>query len=279
MHTYAQTNVQLFNQLRSQGYSEKERALISDAYEFGIRIFTGLYLASGKPFIDHLVGTASILASLHAPVEVVAAGLLHAAYLHGDFGSIRKGVTNVKREQVRRAVGEQIEQHIERYDRLPLGLQKTAALHDRFDDLDTLDRTVLLMRLANELEHHLDLGALYFPGEKEQRGHQRYMEAYGPLVLTMAERLGVPSLAAELRIALGRIAAINPPLEPCVRSKDTSAYLIAPGSYRQCFSLTSWQKLSMAYRLGFRILSRAKRSCGRVFKFIHNLTQSHLGCA
>ena len=274
MHTYAQTNVQLFNQLRSEGYSEKERALISDTYEFGMRIFTGLYLASGKPFIDHLVGTASILASLHAPVEVLAASLIHAAYLHGDFGSIRKGVTNVKREEVRRAVGEQIEEYIARYDRLPLGLRKTAALHDRFDNLDTLDRTVLLMRLANELEHHLDLGALYFPGEKEQRGHQRYMEAYGPLVVTMAERLGVPSLAAELRMVLGRIAAVDPPLEPCVRSKDTSAYLIAPRSYCQWFSVTSWRRLSASYRASFLILSRAKRLCGRVFEFIHNLTQS-----
>jgi (p)ppGpp synthase/HD superfamily hydrolase len=274
MHTYAQTNVQLLNQLRSDGYSEKERAFILGAYEFGMRIFTGLYLASGKPFIDHLVGTASILASLHTPLEVVAAGLLHAAYLHGDFGSIRKGVSKGKRAQVRRAVGEQVEEYILRYDRLPLGLQKTAALHDRFDDLDTLDRTVLLMRLANELEHHLDLGALYFPGEKQQRGHQRYMEGYGPLVVTMAERLGFPSLAAELRMALEKIAALEPPLEPCVRSKDTSAYLIAPGSYCQWFSVTSWRKLSVAYGASFLILRRAKRLCGRVFKFIHNVTQS-----
>jgi (p)ppGpp synthase/HD superfamily hydrolase len=274
MHTYAQTNVQLFNQLRSDGYSEKERAFILGSYEFGMRIFTGLYLASGKPFIDHLIGTASILASLHTPVEVVAAGLLHAAYLHGDFGSIRKGVSKVKREQVRRAVGEQVEEHIARYDRLPLGLQKSAALRDRFDDLDTLERTVLLMRLANELEHHLDLGALYFPGEKEQRGHQCYMAAYGPLVVMMAERLGCSSLAAELKVALEKIAAVEPPLVPCVRSKDTSAYLIAPGSYCQWFSVTSWRKLSVAYGLSFRILSRPKRLCGRVFRFIHNKTQS-----
>jgi (p)ppGpp synthase/HD superfamily hydrolase len=274
MHTYAQTNVQLFNQLRSDGYSKKERACLLNSYEFGMRIFTGLYLASGKPFIDHLVGTASILASLHAPVEVVAAGLLHAAYLHGDFGSIRKGVSKAKREQVRRAVGEQIEEYIARYDRLPLGLQKTAALHNRFDDLDTLDHTVLLMRLANQLEHHLDLGALYFPGEKEQQGHQRYMEAYGPLVVTMAERLGCSSLAAELRMALGRIAAVEPPLEPCVRCKDTSAYLIAPGSYCQWFSVTSWRKLSVAYGASFLLLRRAKRLCGRVFRCIYNVTQS-----
>lgn len=269
MHTYAQTNVQLFNQLRSEGYSQEERAFISDTYEFGMRIFAGLYLASGKPFIDHLIGTASILVSLHAPVEVVAAGLIHAAYLHGDFGSIRKGVSKSKREQVRRAVGEPIEEYIFRYDRLPLGLQQIAAIHEHFDDLDALDRTVLLIRSANELEHHLDLGSLYFPGEKQQRGHQRYMEAYGPLVVAMTERLAFRSLGAEITTAFGKIASVKPPLEPCVRCKDTDAYLVAPGSYRQRFSVRSWRKLSQAYGLRFLLLRRAKRLCGRVSRFIH----------
>ena len=120
MHAYAQTNVQLFNQLRSEGYSKKDLSFISDTYEFGMRIFAGFYLPSGKPFLDHLVGTASILAWLRAPVEVVAAGLMHAAYLHGDFGSARRGVTEAKREQLRRVVGNEVEEYIARYDRLLL---------------------------------------------------------------------------------------------------------------------------------------------------------------
>lgn len=60
-----------------------------------------------------------------------------------------------------------------------------------------------------------------------------------PFVVTMAERLGVSSLAAELKMALEKIAAVEPPLVPRVRSKDTSAYLIAPGSYCQWFSVRS----------------------------------------
>jgi len=147
-------------------------------------------------------------------------------------------------------------------------------LHERFEELDALDRTVLLIRLANELEHHLDLGALYFPGERQQKGHQRYMKAYGPLLVRMAERLGFPSLAAEMRTAFGKIAAAQPPLEPVVRCKHTTAYLIVPGSYRQWFSVTSWQSLSAAYGLSFLILSRVKRLCGRFFRFIHNVVQT-----
>ena len=86
MERYAQTNVQLFNQLRSEGYSKEERAFISNTYQFGMRIFTGLYLPSGKPFLDHLVGTASILAWLRAPLAIVAGGVVHATYRHGDVG-------------------------------------------------------------------------------------------------------------------------------------------------------------------------------------------------
>jgi (p)ppGpp synthase/HD superfamily hydrolase len=270
MHAYAQTNIQLFNQLRADGYSERDRAFLFETYEFAMRIFTGLYMASGKPFIDHLVGTASILASLHAPVEVLAAGLIHAAYLYGDFGCVRKGMTNAKRDQVRRAVGERIENYIARYDRRPINLKSLTALRDRLDDLDAIDRTVLLMRLANELEHHLDLGSLYFPSEKQQRGHRRYLESYGPLVVTLAERLGFPSLAAELKIAFGKIAAVEPPLEPCVRVSHTDAFLNPPRSYRQCFSAVSWRHLCGAYRSSSSFVRIAKRLGGRLWRFIHD---------
>ena len=84
-----------------------------------MRIFTGLYLPSGKPFLDHLVGTASILAWLHAPIAVVAAGLVHATYLHGDFGC-RTGISDEKRKQVIDVVGTESENYITRYDRVSL---------------------------------------------------------------------------------------------------------------------------------------------------------------
>lgn len=274
--TYAQTNIQLFNQLEREGYSKSDRERVHKTYEFAMRLFSGLFLPSGKTFIDHLVGTASILASLHMPVEIVAAGLIHAAYLHGDFGSIRKGVSKWKREEVAHVVGKPIEEYVFRYDRLPLGRQRTAALHDRLADLDALDRTVLLIRLANELEHHLDLGALYFPGEKQQRGHQRYMESYSPLLVLMAERVGAHSLATEMKTAFEKIASARPPLEPCVRCKDTNAYLIAPGSYRQCFSVMSWRKLSRACGLSFILLGRAKRLCGKILRFVQSVARAYL---
>jgi (p)ppGpp synthase/HD superfamily hydrolase len=276
MHAYAQTNVQLFNQLRSEGYSQKDRERIREAYEFAMRLFTGLFLPSGKTFIDHLVGTASILASLRMPVEVVIAGLIHAAYLHGDFGAIKTGISEEKRRQVRRVVGEEVEDYIARYDRLLLTAQDISSLDGSLDQLGPIDRYVIVMRLANELEHHLDLGGLYFAhGEKQQRGHQRYIvERRGPPLVTLAERLGFSSLARELETVFRNCATVAVPLEPSIRGKSTVAYLVAPNSYRERISVLSRQKLSSAIRLGFTTLRRAKRLCGRVFKFMHNVMQA-----
>src|SRR5208282_2979363 len=81
MHTYAQTNIQLINQLRGESYATSDLRVVVDSYELAALLLTGRFRASGKTFIAHLVGTASILGSLHAPAPLVAAGLLHAVYL------------------------------------------------------------------------------------------------------------------------------------------------------------------------------------------------------
>ncbi len=259
MHAYAQTNVQLFNQLQSEGYSARDRELVRLAYEFAMGLFTGLFLPSGKTFIDHLVGTASILTSLHVPVEVVAAGLLHAAYLHGDFGSIKKGISNAKRVQLRQVLGDAVEEYIARYDRLLLTPQNISSLNDTLDQLSPIDRYVVLMRLANEFEHHLDFGGLYFAhGEKQQRGYQRYMESRGPQLVTMAERLGFRSLAAEMQMTFRHVAAAELPLEPYIRCNHIVAYAITPASYCERLPVLCRRKLSDFRQLGLRILRRAK---------------------
>jgi (p)ppGpp synthase/HD superfamily hydrolase len=257
MHSYAQTNAQLFNQLRSEGYSKEERERVRQAYEFGMRLFTGLFLPSGKPFIDHLVGTASILASLHVSVEIVTAGLIHAAYLHGDFGGIRQGISEAKRKQVKDVVGEEVEEYVVRYDRTLLNWETIAVLRDTLAELGSVDRDVLLMRLVNELEHNLDLGGLYYARcEKEQKGLQRHMERYGPIMVHMAEKLGFPSLSVEMEATFKSITSAELPLEPCVRTNEQVAYLVVARSYRVRFWII-WSR--KGHRLFSTILDRARR--------------------
>jgi len=80
-----------------------------------INLFIGVLRSSDKTFLAHLVGTASILVDLKAPVEVVTAGLLHAAYATGEFGDGGRGITDSKRAQLERAFGQKIEEYVYGY--------------------------------------------------------------------------------------------------------------------------------------------------------------------
>ena len=43
MHYYAQTNIQLFNQLRRDGYSRADLDLVRDGYELALVLFTAAF--------------------------------------------------------------------------------------------------------------------------------------------------------------------------------------------------------------------------------------------
>jgi UDP-N-acetylmuramyl pentapeptide synthase len=259
MHVYAQTNVQLFNQLRSEGYSKKDRERVREAYEFAMRLFTGLFLPSGKTFIDHLVGTASILASLRVSTDLVIAGLIHAAYLHGNFGVIRKGISESKRKQVRHVVGETVEAYVERYERNPWGPTTIPVLCEALDSLDPLDRNVLLMRLANDFEHNLHLGSLY------RENWPQYIKRHGCTMVAMAEKLGFPSLSAEMATVFSNITSAHVTLEPRMRATQDAAYLIVPNSYRERLLVVFLRKI---HWLCAGLLRRARRVYWKSAKLI-----------
>ena len=266
MHAYAQTNVQLFNQLRSEGYSEEDREFVRRTYEFAMLLFTGVFLPSGRGFIDHLVGTASILVSLHSPVVVVAAALMHAAYLHGDFGGARKGVSEGKREEVRDALGEDVEDYVYRYERLRWWTdQAIQTAHDNAAHLSPVDRQVLLIRIANELEHQLDLGNFYYAeSEIEQKTYQRRMKSYGPKLVSMAERLGALSLVEEIATVSKDVASTRLPVVPWIRSKQRDAYLVLPKSCRRRFWITLCTNASDGVQFCLRASYRVRHKISRV---------------
>src|SRR5438067_10245267 len=119
-------------------------------------LFAGHFRPNHKPFLAHLVGTASILATHGADSTTVAAGLLHSAYSHGEFGDGSRGMTSAKRRTVRRAVGDPCESLIARYTSFRWQLSEIAALAAGADQLPALDRTVLFIRLTDVLEDHLE---------------------------------------------------------------------------------------------------------------------------
>ncbi len=231
---YAQTNIQLLNQLRLDRYSDSELSYIYDLYQFGMQLFASRFRGSNKPFLAHLVGTASILASLHSSINVVAAGLLHAAYIYGEYGTGVRGMTPEKREQVRSVVGVQTEELIARYTELKWNRRTIPTIYNQIDTLEPIEREVLVIRLANELEDHLDLGVLYC-GNAQQR--REYIQSSLYLSVDMANQLGFPSLASALSHAFHEVVSAE--LPNSIRQGHAHSFLLATTCQEQsAFPLT-----------------------------------------
>ena len=189
LEAVAQTNLALNKQMRAAGYGDDALIYIRDCYEFALTLFAGHVRATGKPFVAHLVGTASVLVAVRAAPDIVAAGLLHAAYEQGDFGLTR---WRNRREKVRRAIGSGAEALVWQYQELRWNRSIIDGLLKRLGELDDSERAVVLIRLANELEDNLDLAMNYCHAAKD--AYRDHRDAF----VEMAEGLGQPALAAAI---------------------------------------------------------------------------------
>jgi (p)ppGpp synthase/HD superfamily hydrolase len=252
MHAYAQTNIQLFNQLPLDVYTSAELRRIRAAYDLSASLCTGLFQPSGKPLLSHLVGVASIVSALGAPPHLVAAGVIHSVYRNGEFGCGRRGMSDRKRRVVKQAVGEQVERYAARFATMLWNPSTLAEIHAGLDALDELDRDVVLLRLADNLEHQLDLNLLYH-GSTPRRA---YVKPHHDLLIQMAARLGHSLLAEELHGAYTRITAAEVPLE--LRGNGRTS-LMAPRSYRRRLVLRLRHRLSGHVARWRSVLGRSKR--------------------
>lgn len=210
MYLYAQTNLQLYNQVRQANYPESDFMQLAKAYELAMELFTGRYRANGKPFLAHLVGTASILVAQSAPMQVAIAGLLHAAYAQGDFGHSQFGITTAKRKYVKRFVSREVENLITQYTLLPWKATTLVDLRQRLTSLSEIENQVILMRLANELEDYLDLGMLYCQKDNQVR------KGIDPqLMIELAQAFGYINLANHLEEVYEQTAVSQVPLSLC----------------------------------------------------------------
>lgn len=154
----AQTCLDLYLQLHGRGYDEPELLRIRDAYALAQTLFSDRFRASGKPFVAHLVGTASILAMAGAAPAIVIAGLLHAAYESGDFIDGMGRATKAHRKVLREHVGADVERIVVAYQQLRWKSEIVEPLLRDWSTVPGTTRDVLLMKIANELEDHVSLG-------------------------------------------------------------------------------------------------------------------------
>lgn len=167
-------------------YPDVDNGAIPRAYEFAKQAHEGQFRASGRPHIDHAMGTAKLLASWRMPVYIVVAGILHditedtpytLQYLETRFGedvaNIVEGETKISTLKYRGR-----ERYAENLRKMFFAIAKDARVvivkfADRIDNLKTLD---------------------FFPEEKQQRIANETLEIYAPI----ANRLGMGAIRGEL---------------------------------------------------------------------------------
>lgn len=146
----AQTNLELYAQAIGRGHSRDQCRLMADAYLFALRQVFPLARGSGKPFIAHLVGTASLVMESGCPFEWTIAALLHALYQRRvpfDGGL----APEARRRVLADRFGARVDDLVERY---------TAFESEHLGRLTGDDvagaADVLTLRLADELEDVCD---------------------------------------------------------------------------------------------------------------------------
>ena len=161
-------------------------------------------------------------------------------------------------KQVTDAVGPEVEQYVYQFATFEWNQETIPASRDNLDTFGPIDRNVVLLHLADALEHHLDLGVLYF-GDSERR--RRWVDRNGPVVVEIAEKLGFPALTADLEIVFKETALAHIPVEIRSPSSRNGSFLIAPKSCRMRFSLSITAAIerlrsAMPVRTRFRQLVR-----------------------
>tara|TARA_R110000823_G_scaffold27609_18_gene80524 strand:- start:11636 stop:12394 length:759 start_codon:yes stop_codon:yes gene_type:complete len=156
---FAQTNLQLYCQLRRENYGNEVLESTRDAYEFSVPVFSGQYRASGKPFVAHLVGTASVLAAQAESADMLLAGLLHAVYSNADLGFHPGRRRSARQRQfLRERIGVGAEELIAHYDACEWSAASISAWRENHHRLTVAERGSLKISLANTVDDFMDGG-------------------------------------------------------------------------------------------------------------------------
>jgi GNAT superfamily N-acetyltransferase len=248
------------NQALEQGLAEEWLVRLRAAHDVAEQMADGLYRAQGVPLLCHLVRTASIVLAERRPPPVVLASLLHAAYLLQEFeGAGRRAPS---RAILHQTIGDYAESLVSDYRCFPWFSQ--ARLEDHLRDLDGYEereRDLLLIRLANELEDHLDRAMAYTPPERAGR----HAAAYGPQTVELASRLGRPELAAELREAIGD--GVGPRIPLAIVLPRREGYAHHPGVVAQLQDLL--------HRV--RVVARREGPSGLFFRMLERFGYRRVG--
>lgn len=223
----AQTNLELLAQMEQRGYSVADRARIQRTYELTLRLTACSYRSSGRSLLEHLLGATSVVVSVNGSPDWVAATLVHAAYLHGDYGTLRRRIDAAQRAEMSALIGPVAEEILHRYTKLYLSERTIPALRAELANMDPRQREAIGIRIADQIDLYGTREVLYYSNVETRLDFAR---SSGPGVVVLARDLGYPTLAGVLERAYADALAHT--VAPALTGPRWRDGVILPRSYR-----------------------------------------------
>lgn len=213
-----QTFFELLKQAFVRGYGREELLLIGKAYNAAMTLFGDGFRPCGRPFLLHVLGTASALVAYGFSTRVIVSGMLHAAYSHAPVGNMVHASLDAVKHMLRSQFGDRVEQTIREYTRFqsnPVGWSDLRPPQSLTLD----DAQVIAIALANAVDEHA-AGEYLFT---EKRSSESLWSAYA---VKVAEALKVPGLAS----SLAAVSRVSVPDGFSARRKFTRSFRLQKGA-------------------------------------------------
>jgi hypothetical protein len=212
-----QTRSDLMDLAMERGYQSQELTVLANAYHLAHVLMDGGYRPCGRPFINHLVGTASALIRYGFRIETVAAGLLHSAYTHcpPHNGDLRAAADTVCAWLGGR--NSALEKRVRAYTQRSALWARLQSDSNPVENISILDAEILAIAAANEVDMHLS-GEYRYTNRTDSPA-PKVMQA----MFDACQTLGVSGLAETVR----QPPAVQMPVQAQLVTRTTGSYRIA----------------------------------------------------
>ncbi|GEM_PF-3536393 len=197
----AQTHLQLLRQARDAGYGKEDILVLRRDYETALRLFGHQMRYSGRPFVCHVIGSAS--AALHEgfSLTLVRAALNHAAYTSGRFPSGARGKRADHTRWLKDRVGLEVEALISDITDYPYSAQLIIEKsHADVNAFSAREREILNFEVCNDVDHGCDYGAAI------EKSPNWPVEGYVDAIIRLSRNLGLPYCTQALEEIRGQLA-------------------------------------------------------------------------
>ena len=203
----AQSLTGLMERALLKGYTNQDLELIEAAHWNALWLSNGGYRPCGRPFINHLIGTASVLVHYGFETRLVQAALLHAAYTHAPHfdGGPEATVAAIARRLG--GLGSVVERAVRAYTLRSTCWQKLIKTANWHDVATMSDIDVSILAIANDTDMNLS-GEVRTTGRTDVGDGAALAKAD-----EICQMLGVPGLAAGAKLPANKVGAQQIPLK------------------------------------------------------------------